>query len=148
MGLIRDLAAGPIGIDTVAFIYFIEEHPTFLRLVEPIFAGIDRGRWEGVTSSLTLLETLVVPYRTGNQALAERYEAILTRSRGLRLVGLDLAVLRAASQLRATFPIKTPDALQMAAALSAGCTTFVTNDRHLPDVPGLRILLLRNYLKP
>jgi hypothetical protein len=37
---------------------------------------------------LTLLEVLVVPYRAGNRLLAERYEALLTRSRGIRLVDI------------------------------------------------------------
>ena len=31
------------------------------------------------------------------------------------------------------------------AALSAGCATFVTNDRRLPDIPGLRVLQLSAY---
>ena len=73
---------------------------------------------------MTLLETLVIPYRTGDLALAERYEALLARSRGLRLVDLDRPLLRAAAQLRATAGLKTPDALQIAAALArgAGCS--------------------------
>ena len=42
--------------------------------------------------------------------------------------------------------MRTPDALQLAAALSAGCSTFVTNDRDLPAVTGLEVLKLRSYL--
>ena len=38
-----------------------------------------------------------------------------------------------------------PDALQLAAALSSGCKTFVTNDRRLPAVPGLRVVQLSQY---
>lgn len=143
-----DLGRGPIALDTAIFIYFIEEHPRFLPLVEPIFAAIDGGRWEAVTSGLTLLETLVVPYRAGNAALAERYEALLTRSRGLRLVELDRPILRAAAQLRAVVRVATPDALQLAAALSARSSAYLTNDRTLPRVPGLRILQLRDYREP
>jgi hypothetical protein len=44
--------------------------------------------------------------------------------------------------------VKTPDAIQLAAALGARCTAFVTNDRELPATPGLRILQLRDYLAP
>ena len=148
MGLIEDLGSGPIGLDTAVFIYFLEEHAEFLGLVEPLFVGLDSGRWSAVTSSLTLLETLVVPYRVGDTALGERYEALLSRSRGLRLVDLDRALLRAAAHLRATVSVKTPDAIQLAAALGARCTSFVTNDRELPSVPGIRILQLRNYVGP
>jgi len=148
VGLIDDLGRGPIGLDTAVFIYFIEEDPRLLHIVEPLFAAIDRGILEGVTSSLTLLEVLVVPYRVGDFSLAERYEALLTRSRGLRLVDLDRALLRSAALLRATLRLKAPDAIQIAAALAARCPAFLTSDRKLPAMPGLRILQLRDYLHP
>ena len=35
---------------------------------------------------------------------------------------------------------RTPDALRLAAAQRAGCTCFVTNDRDLPEVAGLRVV--------
>jgi predicted nucleic acid-binding protein len=105
------------------------------------------GRREVVTSSLTLLEVLVVPYRAGNLVLAARYEACLSQSRGVHVVEIGPPQLRMAAQLRALHPsVRTPDALQLAAGLSAGCTAFVTNDRDLPAVPGLEILKLRGYV--
>lgn len=115
MGLIEDLGGGPVGIDTSLFLYFIEENPTFLPLAEPVFAAIDDGRLQAVTSAVTLLEVLVVPYRAQNEPLAERYETLLTQSRGLHLVSLDLAQLRAAARLRAVSSMRTPDSLQLAA---------------------------------
>jgi len=146
MGLIEDVGDGPVGLDTVAFIYWIEEHPLFLPIVEPLFAAIDAERIQAISSTLTLLEVLVVPYRVGDLPLAERYEDLLTRSRGLRLMEIDRAQLRAAAQLRGVHPgVKTPDAIQLCAALSGGCNRFVTNDRDLPPVPGLRILQLKGY---
>jgi predicted nucleic acid-binding protein len=145
VGLIADLGRGPIGVDSVAFIYFIEEEPRFLSPVEALFQETAAGRRQLVTSALTLLEVLVVPYRDGDSALAERYEALLTRSHGLHIVGISTDQLRAAAQLRAVTGMKTPDALQVAAALSAGCRTFVTNDRRVPAIPGLRVLQIADY---
>ena len=101
MGLREDLGRGPVGLDTVAFIYFIEEHPDYLPLLDPIFEAVDGGKLQVVTSSLTLLEVLVVPYRFGNLPLAQKYEWLLTRSRGLTLVDLDLPLLRGAAKIRA-----------------------------------------------
>jgi predicted nucleic acid-binding protein len=147
MGLREDLGPGPTALDTALFIYYIEANQTFLPLVAPIFEDVAAGRREVVTSTLTLLEVLVVPYRAGNLDLASRYEAYLSRSRGVRLVDVDRSQLRTAAQLRALHPsVRTPDALQLAAALSAGCSAFVTNDRDLPAVPGLDVLKLRSYL--
>jgi len=147
MGLIADLGAGDIGVDTAIFIYFIEEHPEFLPVILPLFQEADQDKRELITSAVTLLEVLVVPNRAGNRILAERYEALLTHSRGVRLVDLSRELLRAAAQLRAVTSVKTPDALQLVAAISAGCTAFVTNDRRLPPIPGLRVVELASYRK-
>jgi len=134
--------AGPVALDTAIFIYFIEEDPRHLRAALRLFEAIAAGRLHAVTSALTLLETLVVPYRSGDLALADRYEVLLTRSRNLRLVELDRPLLRLAAQLRAQSRVKTPDAIQLAAGLATRCTTFVTGDRRLPAVPGLRVMHL------
>jgi predicted nucleic acid-binding protein len=145
VGLIAEIGEGPAALDTAAFIYWIEESPSYFDAIAPVFHAADRGALEIVTSALKLLEVLVVPYRAGNVALAERYLALLTRSRGVRLVDLDRDQLRAAAQLRALHGLRTPDALQLSAALSARCPVFVTNDRRLPVVAGLRILQLRDF---
>lgn len=145
MGLIAEIGEGPAALDTTAFIYWIEENPTYLDAVAPVFRAADVGDIEIVSSALTLLEVLVVPYRAGNIGLAERYEALLTRSRGVRLIDIDTGQLRAAAQIRALHGIRTPDALQLSAALAARCPVFVTNDRRFPTIPGLRILQLRDY---
>ena len=147
MGLREDLGPGRTALDTALFIYYIEENAAYLPLVAPLFEDAAAGRRELVTSSLTLLEVLVVPFRAGRAELAERYEAYLTRSGGLRLVELDRPLLRTAARLRALHPaLRTPDALQVAAALSAGCSSFVTNDRDLPAIRGLTVMKLTSYL--
>lgn len=145
MGLIDDVGRGPVAIDTAILIYFIEEESRFLPHILPLFKEADAGDRVLVTSELTLLEVLVVPYRVGNRQLAERYEALLTRSRGIRMVPLTRGQLRAAAQLRATSGVKVPDALQLVAAMGAGCKVFVTNDRRLPQVPGLRVVQASSY---
>jgi len=146
LGLIDDLGPGRVGVDTAIFIYFIEENDRFLPIIVPLFHAADEGRRELVASALTLLEVLVVPYRAGNQLLAYRYEALLTRSRGVALVDFTRNHLRMAAQLRAATGMRTPDALQLAAALGARCTSFLTNDRRLPVLPGLRIIQLGRYV--
>jgi len=147
MGLIADLGQGPLAVDTAIFIYFIEEHPRFLSLLEPVFKQVDDGRRQLVTSALTLLEVLVVPYRSGDYLLARRYEALLTGSRGVKIADISRDHLRAAAQLRADTGIKTPDSLQLVTALLAGCTSFLTNNRDLPAIPGLRVMQLATYTR-
>lgn len=132
MGLIEDLGSGRIGVDTAILIYFIEEAPAWLPVVRSLFLAADAGRLELVTSVVTLLEVLAFPYRASDDALARRYDTLLTRSRGIRLVDVTREQLRWAARLRASTGIRTPDALQLSAAHEAGCRAFVTNDRWLP----------------
>jgi predicted nucleic acid-binding protein len=147
VGLIDAVGTGRTAVDTALFIYFIEEDPRYLPAIRPLFLQVDHGEREVVTSAITLLEVLVVPYRAGNLVLAERYEALLTRARGIRLVELDRTQLRAAAQLRALHgALRAPDALQLAAAVTGGCTALVTNDRRFPDVPGLAVLQLSDFI--
>jgi len=35
--------------------------------------------------------------------------------------------------------------LQLAAAIGSGCGAFVTNERRIPNIPGVRILKLADY---
>src|SRR2546421_9970185 len=146
MGLMADLGGGPVGVDTAIFIYFIEEHPRFLPLVEPLFREVNEGRKELVTSALTLLEVLVVPYRSGDHLLAGRYEALLTQSRGVHVADISRDHLRAAAQLRAATGVKTPDSLEVVAALAGGRPTFFSDNcgpSTPPRLPFLPIVFLR-----
>ena len=147
MGLIEELRTGPVALDAAIFIYFIEEHPRYLPSLVPVFEAIDGGSLAAVTSAVTLLEVLVVPYRARDQPLADRYETLLRRSRGLTLVELSQPQLRLAAQLRAEVGLRTPDALQVAAALSARCSALLTNDRRIPERFGeMRVLQLGAFV--
>jgi predicted nucleic acid-binding protein len=143
--LITSIGEGPVALDSAIFIYLIEQHAKYLPLLKPVFEQIDRGGLAAVTSSLSLMETLIVPYRNGNLELAGRYEDILTKGRGLTLVPIDLPVVRLAAEIRATTSVRTPDALQLASALIAGCSAFLTNDRRLPSFQTITILRLEAF---
>ena len=42
--------------------------------------------------------------------------------------------------------VKTPDTIQLATALLTKCPVFLTTDRELPAIPGIRILTVQTYL--
>jgi predicted nucleic acid-binding protein len=145
LGLLSQIGSGPVGLDSAIFIYFIERDPRYLSIVKPVFVEITAGRLAAATSSITLLETLVMPLRAGNVVVARHYERLLTQGKGLQLIPIDLDLLRAAAHLRATARLKTPDSLQIAAALSCGCSVFIANDHRIPSVPGLRVLQIEDF---
>jgi predicted nucleic acid-binding protein len=146
MELIDAIGDGPVALDSVVFIYFIEKNPRFVPLLQSLLSRIDSGHLTAVTSAITLLETLVVPYRSGDVDLAASYEAILTNGRGLTLVPILLPVVRRAAQIRAATFIRTPDALQLAAASLTKCTAFLTNDRRIPSLAWLPVLQLDAFV--
>jgi len=145
MGLTEDLGQGPVALDTAIFICLMERHPRFLEALKPLFGRVEDGRLRAFTSELTLMEVLVAPLRAGDAALAAKYEAILGHSRGLTLVPLDRDLLREAARVRATTGLKTPDAIQVAAARRAGCPVLLTNDRDYRSAEGLKVLQVRDY---
>ncbi len=64
------------------------------------------------------------------------------RAEGLSTYSLTPMVAEGAARLRASHNLRTPDAIQMATALDMGATCFLTNDARLPDLPGMKRLLL------
>ena len=131
-----------VGLDTTPLIYFIEENPTYLETIRPFFVGMDRGEFRVVTSTVTLLEVLVHPFRRGERALAQQYRDILLGAEGLTTLSLSQDIAEEAARLRASHNIRTPDAIQMATALRAGASRFLTNDARLPSLPELQVLVL------
>lgn len=146
MGIIDTIGKGPICLDTCIFIYYIEEHPKYIDIVTQVFEAIDQGSIKAVTSGITLLETLVIPLRNKDENLAKHYQQILTESDGLTFLELNQDLLYKAAHLRAKFGLKTPDALQIAAAQVEKCRTFITNDRRLPEIQGLKVLQISDFL--
>ncbi len=147
MGWVDDLHDKVIGVDTAPLIYLIEENADYVDAVRPFFEALDRGDLRVVTSTITLLEVLIHPLRQSNRELAQQYEDILLNTDGLNTISLSPEIAEIAAQLRARHNLRTPDAVQIATAISAGATYFLTNDSALPDLPGLKMLVLDNLKK-
>lgn len=146
MGLVDEVRGQRICIDTAPMIYFIEEHAKYQDIIRPVFVEIDSGNIEAITSTITLLEVLVLPLRTGNEALAEKYREILLSSEGLTTFEIFHEVSEMASRLRAKYSMKTPDAIQIAVGTLYGATRFLTNDPDLRRVSEIKMVILDDYL--
>lgn len=142
MGLVNKLKGQRVCIDTAPVIYFIEKHPKYIDQLHPFFAEIDNGNIEAITSTITLLEVLVLPLRTNNKKLAEKYREILLFSEGLTTYEILHEVSEFSAQLRARYNIKTPDAIQIATAVIYGANVFLTNDPALKKVSDIKIIVL------
>lgn len=140
MGSLSLPLTGPIYVDANAVIYAVEKVEPYRSLLDPLWDAARVGRFVIVTSELTWLETLTKPLRDGNQLLEHLFRSFLT-AREVELNPATLSMWEQAARYRA-LGLKTPDALHAAAALSTGCSLFVTNDHAFRRVPGLQVTVL------
>ena len=147
MGLVDELQGVRVCMDTAPIIYFIEKNPKYLGVLKPVFLEIDTGRIEAITSTITLLEVLIHPFRTKNDILAEKYRDILLYSGGLTTFEIFHEVSEMSSKLRAKYSIRTPDAIQIAVGLLYRASKFLTNDSALKKVSDIDVLVLDDFLK-
>jgi len=131
-----------VGLDTSPFIYFVERNPLYVDIMRDIFKRITNGDFEAVSSVITVTEVLVQPLRQGDQKLADRYNDLLYNGINFTLTSIDFSGAKVAAKLRANYNLRTPDALQIAAALENGCDAFLCNDKNLKRVKELRVLIL------
>ncbi len=147
MGLVDEIRGSRICIDTAPFIYFIEKDPRYLDVLRPVFAEIDAGKIDALTSTITLLEVLVLPFKMKNEPLAEKYREILLYAEGLTTFEISHEVSELSSKLRAKYLIRTPDAIQIAVGIIYGADTFLTNDSGLKKVKDIKVMILEDFLE-
>ena len=128
------------------FIYLWEHNPRYLDIVKILFRYLKRPEVQGITSIITLIEVCVYPQRQGRFDLVQAYEHALLHSQQMRTFPIHISIARRAVALRAQYGIRVPDALQIAAALEAVATAFVTNDRRLAKVQDLQVIVLDDYV--
>jgi predicted nucleic acid-binding protein len=142
MGWIDPLRNTIVGLDTAPLIYFIEKHPTYFPILLPFFESVHNGEIQLVTSTLTLTEVLVVPYRSGNRSLALEYTRILLNSHNLTVLPVSEAIAQEAARIRAAHGYKVPDAIHIATARLGNADAFLTNDAAFASLPGMQAILL------
>jgi predicted nucleic acid-binding protein len=130
------------GVDTMLFIYHFENHELLGPKAGPVLHAAESGACHLVTSMLTLLEILVIPKRLGLTSLCQRYRELLDSFPNLSLQPIDREILEIASDLRAAYNVRTPDAIQIATAIRARADLFISHDGRLKRVEAIRVLTL------
>lgn len=131
-----------IGIDSAPLIYLVEKHPAHIEKMMIVIEYINQGIMLGISATLTLTEVLTLPTKLDKASLIAEYEDILLNSSGFQLLPLDAEIAKTAANLRARYALRTPDAVQIGTAISAGCQVFLTNDLGLKRVKDVRVLVL------
>ena len=131
-----------IALDTSVFIYHVEPSADYAALAEEVFRWLEKPGNAGVTSSITMTEVLVGPYRNGDETLALQYLGLFSTFPNLTWVAPDLEIADRAARLRARYRLRTPDAVQVATCICWGATGFLTNDSDLKRLTEVEVAWL------
>jgi predicted nucleic acid-binding protein len=131
-----------IGVDSNVLIHLLEGGPPQADVAGALLDAVARGESTAVISTLAIAEVAAGPARVGELALVGRYAEELSSLENMRVVSVDREVAVEAAILRGTASVTTADAIHLATARGAGATVFVTNDRRIPPIARMEILLL------
>ncbi len=134
--------ASLIGLDSVIFIYLLEEHPQYLSRVERVLSSVEKGMKHAVMSVIGMIEILTGPKKAGREDLVPQYKRLISQFPNLSIIGIDERIVDVSSDLRAKYGIRTPDAIHLATAITRDADVFFTNDRDLLRVKEIRISLV------
>jgi predicted nucleic acid-binding protein len=135
-----------IGLDTSIFIYQFQSNPKYVNLTHPIFQWLEQPRSRAVTSTITMTEILIQPYRNNDQDLIDKFRGLIFMYPNLEWIAPTLEIADLAARIRAKHRLQTPDALQAATALHAQATGLITNDPIFKRLEGFETLVLDDVL--
>jgi predicted nucleic acid-binding protein len=114
-------------LDTSPVIYTVEQAPGYAATVDNTLSAPGVVL---VASDLTRMECRVKPLRDGNAGLLNDYDEFFQNAVA-EIIPLTREVMNRATEIRAQYGFKTPDAIHLAAAVVSGCDAFFTNDHRL-----------------
>ncbi len=135
-----------IALDTSVFIYQLEANGRYLALTDHIFVWVERPGSKAVTSTVTMTELLVQPYRDRDEQRVDEIYGLLATYPNLEWIPPNLEISDLAARMRALYRMRTPDAIQAATAAHSGITGMVTNDPVFERVESFETLVLDSLL--
>lgn len=131
-----------IYIDTSPYIYYLEKNPKYSNKVKVFFMSNYNSDKEFVTSTITIEEYAIVPYRENNKKLLDDFD-MLMKDTETDIVDITKPIAKKAAEIRADYnKFKAMDALQLAAAVISGCDIFLTNDKQLRQFKELKVMTM------
>ena len=131
-----------IYIDTSPYIYYLEKDPQYSDKVKNFFIKSYYSGKEFVTSTITVEEYAIVPYREKNEKLLHDFDMLLEDT-GTDIIDITKPIAKKAAEIRAYYSkFKAMDALQLAAAVISGCNVFLTNDKQLRQYTEIAVMTM------
>jgi uncharacterized protein len=127
--------------DTMLFIYWIEDHPSYAKRVRQILERMQRRQDQLCTSSFTVGEVLVGPYKAGSAETVSRIRTVF-RPPFVEVIPYTFETADRYAAIRATQGVSSADAIHLACAAQARIDLFLTNDKALLGkvIPGIQFI--------
>ena len=127
--------------DTMLFIYWLEEHPTYAAEIDRILARMEARGDQLCSSAFGLGELLVGARLRKDERGAQAIRAAM-RPPHVELLPFNATAAERYADIRAGHRTTPADSIHLACAASAGVDLFLTNDEKLTrlDVPGIRFI--------
>ena len=135
-----------VALDTNVFIYQLEANPRYVALTDHIFTWLEHPGSKAVTSTITMMELLVHPYRQLDESRVDEFYGFLSTYPNLDWIAPNLEIADLAARIRAQHRLQSPDALQAATAAHAKTTGLITNDPVFERVKSFETLVLDQIL--
>ena len=120
-----------IFFDTSPLIYFLDANSIFKPQMDKIFYELLNNSSQFITSTVTVEEFLVFPYRNEDNAAVKSFWTFINEG-NINVLEIDVNIAVEAAKIRAEYRhFRAMDALQLAAAICSGCDLFLTNDKQL-----------------
>ncbi|HLN24011.1 MAG TPA: type II toxin-antitoxin system VapC family toxin [Patescibacteria group bacterium] len=132
--------ARKIYIDANIVIYFLEGDSEHQDKTAALFRHAEEHDIPLLTSEITIAECLYGAYKAGKVELVEQYRTLFHAVGLFQLIPVEGSIAERAAKIGADRRLKLIDALHVTSALGVGCDVFVTNDRGIKSMDGLRVV--------
>jgi uncharacterized protein len=127
--------------DTMLFVYWIEDHPRYAKLVRQLLLKMEKRQDQLCTSSFAVGEALVGPGKAGDREASTKMLNVF-RSTFVEVIPFGLEAAEHYANIRANQSLSPPDAIHLACAAAARIDLFLTNDNDLIGkvIPGIQFI--------
>lgn len=136
-----------LALDSNVLIYMLEGLAPQGIVAQAIIDGIEAGRADAATASVTLTEVLARSAAAGDTEAFERLDGDLWALGGITVVPMDRRIAVEATRARGEGRTLA-DAIHMATAKLSEATAFITNDRRIQGRDGVEVVLLSDITLP
>ena len=123
-------------LDACAIIYLIEGAHPVQQAVRTKLSQCHATAL--ITARLSRLECRVLPLKNNDTALLSRYDSFFSAV-GMSIGELTPDLIERATEIRAGYGFKTPDALHLASAIEEKADVFITGDGKLAKCKEIRV---------